>query len=88
MIDAAISRLSGLLCDNLDDVLLRILEAQKSYDVSPVWNSMEYDDPWYDGLQWYETIDEANAEVEKIAEAIARGDRLYDLTKEAATDGK
>lgn len=81
-IDAAITRLAALIGDP-DEVIAKIEQTDNRlnfFDVGPVWNKMEYDDPWYDGLKLYETIEEANAEVEKIAAAIARGDRLYDLT--------
>lgn len=87
MIDAAIQRLAALTC-RPGEVMdrLRIMDNRQGfYDVGPVWNRMEYDDPWYDGLKWYETAKEANAEMERIAEAITRGERLYDLTKEATS---
>lgn len=85
-IDASISRIAGLISSDVSEVLERIYKIQKRdyYDVASVWNTMEYDNPWYDGLKWYETREEADAEMEKIADAIARGDRLYDLTQEAA----
>lgn len=83
MIDAAIQRLAALTCEPREVMEKVNLFCHKGFSaVAAVWNHMEFDDPWYDGLKWYETLADANAEVEKIAEAIAQGDRLYDLTGE------
>lgn len=81
LIDKTTERLAALLCDNMKAVKWRINQTYESETaISPVFERM-YDDPYYDALAWYKTLEEANAEVDRIAAAIARGDKLYDLTQ-------
>lgn len=83
MVDAAIQRLAALTCESREVMeKVRLFYNGAFYEVASVLQQMGFDDPWYDGLKWYETMADANTEVEKIAEAIAQGDRLYDLTGE------
>lgn len=85
LIDATIGRLAALLCEPLD-VCKRInaldFHRSKHWDCDRVSQQMGCEDYWYDAFMSYETLEEANAEMERIAEAIARGDKLYDFTKE------
>lgn len=82
LIDAAVSRLAAL-CVGLHDAETRSQQIRRDEadEFSTVFSQMSPPYLSFDCIAWYETIEEANSEMEKIAEAIARGDRLYDLTK-------
>lgn len=81
ILDAAISRLAALCCgrravqDREADI--RHHEADELF---PVVSKTCLPGPYDDSIAWYETLEEANKAVERIASAIARGERLFDLT--------
>lgn len=82
ILDAAVSRLAALFCGRRAvqerEADIRHNEADELF---PVASQVCRPDPYLDCIAWYETVEEANAVMEKIAEAIARGERLYDLTQ-------
>lgn len=82
MADAVVSRLAALSC-GLPAVQdrIRYIQRKEECEFYPVFSQMYPPDPYQDCIVWYSTLEEANATVEKVAAAIAQGDRLYDLTE-------
>ena len=82
-LDAAISRLAALCCGYPTvqdrDADIRHNEADEFY---PVTCQTYQPDPFDDCIAWYETYEEADTAVERIASAIARGEQIFDLTDE------
>lgn len=81
LLDSIVNRAAALFVgpgETLDR--LYTIRGQKYYEIHPVWNRMA-SDPWYDALACFETVEKATEVMDKIAEAIARGDQLFDLTK-------
>lgn len=86
LIDAVINRLATLMVgpeETLDRLYLTC--KREYYEIHSVWNQMA-SDPWYDALACFETAEKATEVMDKIAEAIARGDSLFDLTRYVEED--
>lgn len=86
LLDAAINRMAALLIGP-GETLDRIQSTCKReyFEIHPVWNRMA-SNPWGDALACFETVGKATEVMDKIAEAIARGDSLFDLTKYVKED--
>lgn len=83
VIDASIGRLA-VLFRGVEKTVNNVRESGRAecFDTNPVWNQIVTSAPGLEAFRFYETLEEANAEMERIAEAIARGDKLYNFTKE------
>lgn len=82
LLDAAISRFATLM-RGVTDVTANLSDAARGWApvaCKAVCHQMG-DDAYWEALAHYETLEEANAEMENIAESIASGCRLYDLTQ-------
>lgn len=82
MADAVVSRLA-VLCCGLPAVRDRTrgVRREDEQEYFPVFSQMCVPDIYHDCIAWYETLEEANAAIEKIAADIARGEHLCDLTE-------
>ena len=88
VIDAAINRMAFVHEEkdtNMRGEASRAIAYVEKYSDSvpaytlPVYKQMEFSMPAHDALKWYATREEAEAELELIAQALSRGDVLYDL---------